>query len=108
MKNDSFLVQLKQAPNTVLKADTLIDNFEEPIPLDTVGEIEIIKKDSVYMHTLNIDDEIGIEENTPKNNLEPDSINIKVKPLKKGKIKVKKSKKTKKTQKTDKTEKVKD
>ena len=108
VKNDSFLVQLKKAPNTVLKTDTLIDNFEEPIPLDTVGEIEIIKKDSVYMHTLNIDDEIGIEENTPKNNLEPDSINIEVKPLKKGKIKVKKSKKTEKTQKTDKTEKVKD
>ena len=108
VKNDSSLVKPQEAPSTASNIDTLIDNFEEPIPLDTVGEIEIIKKDSVYMHTLDIDDEIGIEENTPENNLETDSVNIEAKPLKKGKAKFKKSKKTDKIHKTDQTEKVKD
>lgn len=101
VKNDSTLVKLEKKPS-VLNSDTLVETPEESVPLDTVGEIEIIKKDSIYMHTLNIDEEIGMEENTMSNSIETDTVAVEVEPLKKVKSKGKKPKKGKKSEKSEK------
>ena len=101
VKNDSTLVKLEKKPS-VLNSDTLVETPEESVPLDTVGEIEIIKKDSIYMHTLNIDEEIGMEENTMSNSIEADTVAVEVEPLKKVKSKGKKPKKGKKSEKSEK------
>lgn len=101
VKNDSTLVKLEKTPS-VLNSDTLVETPEESLPLDTVGEIEIIKKDSIYMHTLNIDEEIGMEENTMSNSIETDTVAVEVEPLKKVKSKGKKPKKGKKSEKSEK------
>ena len=100
VKNDSLLVKLEKTP-TLLNKDTLVKTPEENIPPDTVGEIEIIKKDSIYMHTLNIDEEIGIEDNLQNNNLETDSLAIEKKPSKNKKSKGKKPKKDKKSEESE-------
>tara|TARA_B100000674_G_C37972582_1_gene977719 strand:+ start:792 stop:2729 length:1938 start_codon:yes stop_codon:yes gene_type:complete len=101
VKNDSLLVKLEKTP-TILNKDTLVETPEKAIPLDTVGEIELIKKDSIYMHTLNIDEEIGIEDNLQNNNLETDSLAIENKPLKNKKSRDKKPKKDKKSEESEK------
>ena len=92
-KNDSFLVKAREITSTPLKFDTIIDNSDELPLLDTVGKIELVKKDSLYMHTLNIDDEIGIKEEIQESILETDSINIKTDPIKRKKTKATKPKK---------------
>jgi len=101
VKNDSLLVKLEKTP-TILNKDTLVETPEKTIPLDTVGEIEIIKKDSIYMHTLNIDEEIGIEDNNQNNSLVTDSLATENKPLKNKKSRDKKPKKDKKSEESEK------
>ena len=39
-------------------------NSNIDLTIDTVGAIELLKKDSIYIHTLDIDDELEDYENT--------------------------------------------
>ena len=72
------------------------DQTSTDLPMDTVGEIEIIKKDSVYMHTIDIDDQFDTEEIEQENTSITDSVNTSEPEIKKKKNKARKAKKEKK------------
>ncbi len=60
---DSNLVKLIKKQSSPLPLDSLVKKSEIDLPIDTVGAIELLKKDSIYLHTLDIGDELVVDEN---------------------------------------------
>ena len=61
---DSSLIKLEKNQYLHKSLDTPIMNSNIDLTIDTVGAIELLKKDSIYIHTLDIDDELEDYENT--------------------------------------------
>lgn len=61
---DSSLTEQEKKQSKNESLDTLIIDSNINLTFDTVGAIELLKKDSIYLHTLDIDDQIEDYENT--------------------------------------------
>jgi hypothetical protein len=60
---DSSLSKLEEEQPSSLPLDTIKRKIKIDLPIDTVGSIELIKKDSIYLHTLDIDEELEVNQN---------------------------------------------
>jgi len=63
ISNDSNLLQLAKNEFENLPSDTLKNKKQINLPPDTVGAIELLKKDSIYFHTLDIDEGFELDKN---------------------------------------------
>ena len=90
---DSSLVKDIETAPSALDSVTPKSEIINPIIIDTVGAIELVKKDSIYIHTLDFDSEIGIDEEKDNGSKTIDSTNSEKTPFKKLKIKIMKGKK---------------
>ena len=61
---DSSLTKQEKKQSKNESLDTLIIDSNINLTIDTVGAIELLKKDSIYLHTLDIDNQIEDYENT--------------------------------------------
>lgn len=62
VSTDSSLINLINKQPTPLLLDTFDEKSEIDLPVDTVGAIELLKKDSIYLHTLDIGSELVVDE----------------------------------------------
>jgi hypothetical protein len=78
--NDSNLLQLTNKQSALFPLDTIAKKKEINITIDTIGAIELLKKDSIYFHTLDIDEDLEVDENkfTPSSIDSIKSVKIKV------------------------------